>query len=52
VILLHEPLGTWTILGFALMFAGMLTSQWEIIFKREGTGGKRFTQRRRGAEEE
>jgi drug/metabolite transporter (DMT)-like permease len=34
VILLHEPLGTWTILGFALMFAGMLASQWEIIFKK------------------
>jgi drug/metabolite transporter (DMT)-like permease len=37
VIILHEPLGTSTILGFALMFAGMLVSQWEVIFRREGT---------------
>jgi drug/metabolite transporter (DMT)-like permease len=31
VLLLHEPLGTWTILGFALMLTGMLASQWEVI---------------------
>jgi drug/metabolite transporter (DMT)-like permease len=35
VIILHEPLGTWTILGFALMFAGMLVSQWEVIFRKD-----------------
>jgi drug/metabolite transporter (DMT)-like permease len=34
ILLLKEPLGTWTILGFALMFAGMLASQWEVIFKK------------------
>jgi drug/metabolite transporter (DMT)-like permease len=31
VILLREPLGTWTILGFVLMLTGMLASQWEVI---------------------
>jgi drug/metabolite transporter (DMT)-like permease len=35
VIILHEPLGAWTILGFALMLTGMLVSQWEIILKKE-----------------
>jgi drug/metabolite transporter (DMT)-like permease len=40
-IILHEPLGTWTILGFALMLTGMLASQWEIILRREGTRGLR-----------
>jgi drug/metabolite transporter (DMT)-like permease len=35
VIILHEPLGTWTILGFALMLTGMLVSQWETILKKE-----------------
>ena len=34
IIILHEPLGTWTLLGFALMLMGMLISQWEIIAKR------------------
>jgi drug/metabolite transporter (DMT)-like permease len=33
IIILHEPLGTWTLLGFALMLLGMLISQWEIITK-------------------
>jgi drug/metabolite transporter (DMT)-like permease len=31
VIILSEPLGPWTLLGFALMFCGMLTTQWEVI---------------------
>jgi drug/metabolite transporter (DMT)-like permease len=31
VLLLGEPLGTWTILGFFLMFCGMLATQWEVI---------------------
>jgi drug/metabolite transporter (DMT)-like permease len=31
VLILREPLGTWTLLGFILMFAGMLISQWEVI---------------------
>ncbi|MDR1128447.1 MAG: DMT family transporter [Treponema sp.] len=31
VILLSEPLGTWTLLGFALIFCGMLTTQWDVI---------------------
>ena len=34
VLLLSEPLGTKTILGFALMLAGMLASQWELIGSR------------------
>jgi drug/metabolite transporter (DMT)-like permease len=34
ILLLKEPLGAWTILGFALMFTGMLASQWEVIFKK------------------
>jgi drug/metabolite transporter (DMT)-like permease len=31
VLLLSEPLGTWTVLGFVLMLAGMLVSQREVI---------------------
>jgi drug/metabolite transporter (DMT)-like permease len=31
VIILSEPLGPWTLLGFALMFCGMLTTQWEVV---------------------
>ncbi|MCL2833179.1 MAG: DMT family transporter [Treponema sp.] len=34
IMLLHEPLGVRTILGFALMLSGMLVSQWEVIFKK------------------
>jgi drug/metabolite transporter (DMT)-like permease len=37
IIILHEPRGTWTLLGFALMLMGMLISQWEIIAKSPGT---------------
>ncbi|MDR0878688.1 MAG: DMT family transporter [Treponema sp.] len=31
VLILHDPLGKWTLLGFVLMFAGMLVSQGEVI---------------------
>ncbi|MDR1429931.1 MAG: DMT family transporter [Spirochaetaceae bacterium] len=31
VIILGEPLGPWTILGFMLMLLGMLITQWEVI---------------------
>ena len=34
VLLLHEPLGRRTVLGFVLMLAGMLISQWELIVRR------------------
>jgi drug/metabolite transporter (DMT)-like permease len=36
VIILSEPLGTWTLLGFVLMFCGMLATQWDVI-----VGGRR-----------
>jgi drug/metabolite transporter (DMT)-like permease len=32
VLILSEPLGPWTLLGFALMFCGMLTTQWDVIW--------------------
>jgi drug/metabolite transporter (DMT)-like permease len=35
VLLLREPLGTWTIVGFVLMLTGMLASQWEVIARPE-----------------
>jgi drug/metabolite transporter (DMT)-like permease len=35
VLILSEPLGTWTLLGFLLMLAGMLATQWDLI-----AGGK------------
>ena len=34
ILLLHEPLGTRTVLGFALMLTGMLISQRELIAGR------------------
>jgi drug/metabolite transporter (DMT)-like permease len=34
VIILHEELGPWTLLGFGLMLAGMLISQWDLIRPR------------------
>ncbi|MDR2630418.1 MAG: DMT family transporter [Spirochaetaceae bacterium] len=39
VLLLREPLGTWTLLGFCFMLAGMLITQWEVI--AGGSGGKK-----------
>ncbi|GHT61653.1 transporter [Spirochaetia bacterium] len=35
VIILSEPLGPWTLLGFILMFSGMLATQWDVIRKPE-----------------
>ena len=34
VLLLSEKIGAWTLLGFVLMLAGMLATQWEIITKK------------------
>jgi drug/metabolite transporter (DMT)-like permease len=33
-LLLSEPVGLWTLLGFALMLTGMLVTQWEVIARR------------------
>jgi drug/metabolite transporter (DMT)-like permease len=33
VLLLAETVGVWTLLGFVLMLAGMLVTQWEVIAK-------------------
>jgi drug/metabolite transporter (DMT)-like permease len=38
ILLLGEPLGAWTLLGFCLMLSGMLVTQWEVI--AGGFGGK------------
>jgi drug/metabolite transporter (DMT)-like permease len=38
VIILSEPLGPWTLLGFALMFCGMLATQWEVIAQGKPRG--------------
>jgi drug/metabolite transporter (DMT)-like permease len=32
IIILSEPLGPWTLLGFVLMLCGMLATQWDLIF--------------------
>jgi drug/metabolite transporter (DMT)-like permease len=41
VLLLSEPIGHWTALGFALMLAGILITQWEVIVLGKGkSGGK------------
>jgi len=34
-LLLAEKIGRWTLLGFILMFAGMLVTQWEVIAKKK-----------------
>jgi drug/metabolite transporter (DMT)-like permease len=34
VLILSEPLGTWTLLGFALMLCGMFTTQWDVIARK------------------
>ncbi|MDR2419360.1 MAG: DMT family transporter [Treponema sp.] len=36
VILLAEPLHSWTLLGFALMLGGMLATQWDVIAGHSG----------------
>jgi drug/metabolite transporter (DMT)-like permease len=33
-LLLSEKAGVWTLLGFFLMLAGMLVTQWEVIAKK------------------
>jgi drug/metabolite transporter (DMT)-like permease len=33
VLILSEPLGRWTLLGFILMFSGMLATQWDVIVR-------------------
>jgi drug/metabolite transporter (DMT)-like permease len=38
VLILSEPLGPWTLLGFVLMFCGMLATQWDVLFR--GFSGK------------
>lgn len=45
VMLLREKVGTWTMLGFILMLAGMLISQWELI-----SGGRRESAANNGAD--
>jgi drug/metabolite transporter (DMT)-like permease len=32
-LILSEPLGHWTLLGFALMFCGMIATQWDVLFR-------------------
>jgi drug/metabolite transporter (DMT)-like permease len=32
VLILSEPLGTWTLLGFILMLSGMFATQWDLIW--------------------
>jgi drug/metabolite transporter (DMT)-like permease len=32
-LILSEPLGSWTLLGFALMFCGMIATQWDVLFR-------------------
>jgi drug/metabolite transporter (DMT)-like permease len=39
VIILSEPLGPWTILGFALMFCGMLITQLDVIWRKPRPSG-------------
>jgi drug/metabolite transporter (DMT)-like permease len=41
VIILSEPLGPWTLLGFALILCGMLVTQWDVI---AGKGNKKDRQ--------
>jgi drug/metabolite transporter (DMT)-like permease len=33
VLILSESLGPWTLLGFALMFCGMIATQWDVLFR-------------------
>jgi drug/metabolite transporter (DMT)-like permease len=36
VLILSEPLGTWTLLGFILMLSGMFATQWDLIAGKKG----------------
>jgi drug/metabolite transporter (DMT)-like permease len=38
VLILSEPLGTWTLLGFILMLSGMFATQWDLIAGKKGRG--------------
>jgi drug/metabolite transporter (DMT)-like permease len=38
ILILNEPLGSRTVLGFALMLTGMLVSQWAVIYKAGKNG--------------
>ncbi|MDR1250244.1 MAG: DMT family transporter [Treponema sp.] len=38
MLILSEPLGRWTLLGFVLMFCGMIATQWDVLFS--GFSGK------------
>jgi drug/metabolite transporter (DMT)-like permease len=38
IVILHEPLGYWTIIGFVCMLAGMLISQWEVVKGKKVNG--------------
>jgi drug/metabolite transporter (DMT)-like permease len=43
-LILSEPLGPWTLLGFALMFCGMIATQWDVLFRGvsgASSGGKK-----------
>jgi drug/metabolite transporter (DMT)-like permease len=46
VLILSEPLGHWTLLGFALMFCGMIATQWDVLFR--GFSGKSSGKKNRG----
>jgi hypothetical protein len=37
VLILSEPLGTWTLLGFILMLFGMFATQWDLIAGKKGS---------------
>jgi len=39
VLLLSEKIGLWTLLGFVLMLAGMLATQWDVIVKANRVNG-------------
>jgi drug/metabolite transporter (DMT)-like permease len=36
VLLLSEPLGRWTLLGFTFLLCGMLATQWDVIVRGKG----------------
>ncbi|MDR3123992.1 MAG: DMT family transporter [Treponema sp.] len=45
-LILSEPLGHWTLLGFALMLCGMIATQWDVLFR--GFSGKAPGEQNRG----
>jgi drug/metabolite transporter (DMT)-like permease len=46
MLLLSEPSGPWTLLGFILMFCGMIATQWDVLFR--GFSGKSTGEANRG----